>query len=51
MAALVGDYEFTNHPEDIELLNKMLNAAAAFCLFILPPPGCSASKAGVKPRD
>lgn len=33
--ALVGDYEFTNHPEDIELLNKMSNvAAAAFCPFI-----------------
>jgi type VI secretion system protein ImpC len=33
--ALIGDYEFTNHPEDIELLNKMSNvAAAAFCPFI-----------------
>jgi type VI secretion system protein ImpC len=33
--ALVGDYEFTNHPEDIELLSKMSNvAAAAFCPFI-----------------
>ncbi len=33
--ALVGDYEFTNHPEDIELLNKMSNvAAAAFCPFV-----------------
>jgi type VI secretion system protein ImpC len=33
--ALIGDYEFTNHPEDIELLSKMSNvAAAAFCPFI-----------------
>ena len=26
--ALIGDYEFTNHPEDIELLAKMSNVAA-----------------------
>jgi type VI secretion system protein ImpC len=33
--ALIGDYEFTNHPEDIDLLGKMSNvAAAAFCPFI-----------------
>jgi type VI secretion system protein ImpC len=33
--ALIGDYEFSNHPEDIELLSKMSNvAAAAFCPFI-----------------
>ncbi|HTK75540.1 MAG TPA: type VI secretion system contractile sheath large subunit, partial [Gemmataceae bacterium] len=33
--ALIGDYEFTNHPEDIELLSKMSNvAAAAFAPFI-----------------
>ncbi len=33
--ALIGDYEFTNHPEDIELLSGMSNvAAAAFCPFI-----------------
>ena len=33
--ALIGDYEFENHPEDIELLSKMSNvAAAAFCPFI-----------------
>jgi type VI secretion system protein ImpC len=32
---MVGDYEFTNHPEDIDLLGKMSNvAAAAFCPFI-----------------
>jgi type VI secretion system protein ImpC len=33
--ALIGDYEFTNHPEDVELLGKISNvAAAAFCPFI-----------------
>jgi type VI secretion system protein ImpC len=33
--ALIGDYEFTNHPEDIDLLQKMSGvAAASFCPFI-----------------
>jgi type VI secretion system protein ImpC len=33
--ALIGDYEFTSHPEDIDLLSNMSNvAAAAFCPFI-----------------
>ena len=33
--AMIGDYEFTNHPDDIELLSKMSNvAAASFCPFI-----------------
>jgi type VI secretion system protein ImpC len=33
--ALIGDYELENHPEDIDLLTKMSNvAAAAFCPFI-----------------
>lgn len=33
--ALIGDYEFTNHPEDIDLLQKVSGvAAAAFCPFI-----------------
>ncbi|HVV67762.1 MAG TPA: type VI secretion system contractile sheath large subunit [Gammaproteobacteria bacterium] len=33
--ALIGDYEFSNHPEDIELLTKISNVAAAgFCPFI-----------------
>ncbi|HKM55481.1 MAG TPA: type VI secretion system contractile sheath large subunit, partial [Isosphaeraceae bacterium] len=33
--ALIGDYEFTSHPEDIDLLGKMGNvAAAAFCPFV-----------------
>ncbi len=32
---LIGDYEFTNHPEDIELLSNMSNvAAASFAPFI-----------------
>ncbi|MFK7818181.1 MAG: type VI secretion system contractile sheath large subunit [Planctomycetaceae bacterium] len=33
--ALIGDYEFTNHPEDIALLGKVSNVAASgFCPFI-----------------
>ena len=33
--AMIGDFEFTKHPEDIELLEKMSNvAAASFCPFI-----------------
>jgi type VI secretion system protein ImpC len=33
--ALIGDYEFRNHPEDIDLLGKMSNVAAgAFCPFV-----------------
>jgi type VI secretion system protein ImpC len=33
--AMIGDYEFTNHPEDIELLSKMSKVAAAgFCPFV-----------------
>ena len=33
--ALIGGYEFSNHPEDLELLSKMSNvAAAAFCPFV-----------------
>ncbi len=36
--ALIGDFEFGKHPEDIELLSKMSNvAAAAFCPFITTP--------------
>lgn len=32
---LIGDYEFTNHPEDIDLLSKMSQVGAAgFCPFI-----------------
>lgn len=33
--ALVGDYEFTNHPDDIQMLRNISGvAAAAFCPFI-----------------
>lgn len=33
--ALIGDFEFTNHPDDMELLSSMSNvAAAAFCPFL-----------------
>lgn len=33
--ALIGDYEFTNHPEDVELLSGVSNVAAgAFAPFI-----------------
>lgn len=34
-AAMIGDYEFSSHPDDISLLGKMSNVAAAgFCPFI-----------------
>jgi type VI secretion system protein ImpC len=34
-AALIGDFEFSNHPDDIDVLNHMSNiAAAGFCPFI-----------------
>ncbi len=34
-AALIGDYEFSSHPDDISLLSKMSNVAAAgFCPFL-----------------
>jgi len=33
--SLIGDYEWTNHPEDLDTLTKMSNiAAGAFCPFI-----------------
>ncbi len=33
--AMIGDYEFTNHPSDVELLKKVSGVAAgAFCPFI-----------------
>ena len=32
---LIGDYEFTNHPEDVDLLKRVSGVAAgAFCPFI-----------------
>ncbi|MCK5817732.1 MAG: type VI secretion system contractile sheath large subunit [Psychromonas sp.] len=34
-AMIVGDYEFTNHPQDVEILSLMSNVSAAgFCPFI-----------------
>ncbi|WP_196137607.1 type VI secretion system contractile sheath large subunit [Aliikangiella sp. G2MR2-5] len=34
-AAIIGDYEFSSHPDDIDLLSNMSNiAAAGFCPFI-----------------
>lgn len=34
-AALIGDYEFSSHPDDIDLLSNMSNiAAAGFCPFL-----------------
>jgi len=36
--ALIGDYEFSNHPNDVQLLEQMSNvAAAAFAPFITAP--------------
>jgi type VI secretion system protein ImpC len=33
--ALIGDYEFSNHPEDVDLLGKMSQiSAAGFCPFV-----------------
>lgn len=33
--AMIGDFEFNNHPDDIDLLSNMSNvAAAAFCPFV-----------------
>ncbi|MEL6110011.1 MAG: type VI secretion system contractile sheath large subunit, partial [Planctomycetota bacterium] len=33
--ALIGDYDFSNHPEDVDLLEKVSGvAASAFCPFI-----------------
>ena len=54
--ALIGDYEFTNHPEDIELLSSMSNvAAAAFAPFITAAGASMFGMQGFselsKPRD
>ena len=36
--ALIGDYQFSNHPEDIDLLSKISGVAAAgFCPFLTSP--------------
>jgi type VI secretion system protein ImpC len=54
--ALIGDYEFTPHPEDLDLLTGMSNvAAAAFCPFITAPGpamfGFASWSEMSKPRD
>jgi len=54
--ALIGDYEFTNHPDDIETLSKMSNiAAAGFSPFITAPSaelfGFDSWTELTKPRD
>ncbi len=54
--ALVGDYEFTSHPQDVDMLTKMSQvAAAAFCPFIsAASPGLFGFKDYTelsKPRD
>lgn len=54
--ALIGDYEFSAHPEDVELLQNMSNvAAAAFCPFITAPSpkmfGFDSWQELGKPRD
>ncbi|MCI0365250.1 MAG: type VI secretion system contractile sheath large subunit [Phycisphaerales bacterium] len=54
--ALVGDYEITNHPEDIDLLTKMSNiSAAAFAPFITAAShallGLDSYTELAKPRD
>jgi type VI secretion system protein ImpC len=54
--ALIGDYEFTNHPEDIDLLSKMSNVAAAgFCPFVAAASpslfGFGSWEELAKPRD
>ena len=55
-AAIVGDYDITNHPDDVELLTKMSNvAAAAFAPFITSPApgllGFDSWEELSKPRD
>lgn len=54
--ALIGDYQFSNHPEDMATLSKMSNvAAAAFAPFITAPaPGLFGFDSWTelsKPRD
>ncbi len=54
--AVIGDYEFTNHPEDIDLLSKMSNVSAAgFCPFLSAADpalfGFESWTELVKPRD
>lgn len=55
-SALIGDYEFSNHPDDIALLQGMSNvAAASFAPFITAPApglfGFESWQEMSKPRD
>jgi len=55
-ASIVGDFDITNHPDDVELLTKMSNvAAAAFAPFITSPApgllGFDSWEELSKPRD
>lgn len=38
--SLIGDYEFTNHPDDIDLLNKVAGVASAAFAPFLTAPSC-----------
>ena len=54
--ALIGDYEFSAHPEDVGMLQNMSNvAAAAFCPFVTAPSpkmfGMDSWQELSKPRD
>lgn len=54
--AIIGDYEFTNHPEDIDLLNKVAGVSnAAFAPFLTAPSsqlfGMESWEELSKPRD
>lgn len=54
--ALIGDFQFTNHPDDIDLLTNMSNVAAgSFCPFISAPSceffGFDSWEELSKPRD
>jgi type VI secretion system protein ImpC len=54
--ALIGDYEFSAHPEDVGMLQNLSNvAAAAFCPFVTAPApqmfGFDSWQELSKPRD
>ncbi len=48
MGAMIGDFEFTSHPEDIQLLSEISKVAAgAFCPFVSSvAPACWDSTTG-----
>ena len=51
--ALIGDYEFSNHPEDVDMLTKISGAAAAAFLSSAGPAmfGLKSYTELAKPRD